>query len=254
MTRPRAGLFGSLLRSFGGGAAAQPVQPTQASTAPAKASTPAARASGDATANTRWRRLHVGCGNQRLEGWLNVDFQVLPSVDLVADASKGFGLTGLEAVFAEHFLEHLRVADALAFLLDMQRSLRPGGAIRLSTPNLDWVWATHYGTGADSELKRNQAVMLNRAFYGWHHRFLWNRELLTQAMTACGFTALTWHRHGASEREVFRGLERHETYEDAAELPHVIIVEGLKGEVDPVLLAELRSTLERDFIAHCSSH
>ena len=30
-------------------------------------------------------RLHVGCGNKRLEGWINVDVEALPEVDVVAD-------------------------------------------------------------------------------------------------------------------------------------------------------------------------
>ena len=201
-----------------------------------------------------WHRLHVGCGKERLDGWLNVDIQILPGVDLVADASRGLGLSELEAVFAEHFLEHLEVEDALAFLLDMHRSLRPDGVIRLSTPNLDWVWITHYGLHGDVALKRQQSIMLNRAFRGWHHRFLWNREMLAEAMSACGFDGLTWHRHGSSERAVFRGLERHETYEDTADLPHVIIAEAVKGAPRPARFAALRSLLEREFLAHRASH
>jgi predicted SAM-dependent methyltransferase len=204
-------------------------------------------------AQPRFRRLHMGCGKERIDGWLNVDIQILPGVDLVADATRGLGLRDLEAVYAEHFLEHLEVEDAISFLCDMHRALQADGVLRLSTPNLDWVWITHYGLHDDRERKRAQAIMLNRAFRGWHHRFLWNRELLGQTLAACGFEGITWHRHGESARAVFRGLERHETYEDTAELPHVIIAEASKGPEQPAALAALRDTLYHEYLVHRAS-
>jgi predicted SAM-dependent methyltransferase len=192
-------------------------------------------------------RLHVGCGRERLAGWLNVDIQLLPGVDLVADVTRGLGLRGVEAVFAEHFLEHLEIESALDFLLDMRRSLVPGGALRLSTPNLDWVWLTHYAVDADAERRRDGAILLNRAFHGWEHRFLWNRALLGEGLAACGFDDLRWHRHGESRRELFRGLERHETYPDEPDLPHVLVVEATRGEERLAALAALRARIARQF-------
>lgn len=190
-------------------------------------------------------RLHVGCGRERLEGWVNVDVQLFPGVvDFVADAGRGLAVRDLDAVFAEHFLEHLELDAAVAFLVDAHRALRPAAPLRLSTPNLEWVWRTHYRQHAEPEQRRRDALMLNRAFHGWEHRFLWNRALLAEALAACGFVALRWHRHGESERAQLRALERHETYPDTPELPHVLVVEATKGEQQPELLAALRRRVE----------
>jgi hypothetical protein len=218
-------------------------------TGPAAAITPAAPGSWGVPSPPR---LHVGCGRVRLEGWLNLDIQHLPGVDLVVDVNQGLHWKGVEAVYAEHFLEHLDLDRAIAFLLDVHRCLGPGGVVRLSTPNLDWVWETHYSTAAEADQRRLQALRLNRAFHGWRHRFLWNRMLLGDALIACGFRDLAWCRYGESEREVFRGLERHDTYEDRPDLPHVLIVEAEKGEADPAALAEFRSLLEREFLSFLS--
>jgi predicted SAM-dependent methyltransferase len=176
----------------------------------------------------------------------------LPGVDVVADVTRGLEFSDVEAVFAEHFLEHLRIPDAVDFLLEVHRVLRRDGALRLSTPNLDWVWVTHYavGPGVEAERKIASAVSINRGFYAWGHRFLWNRELLERALVACGFTDLRWHRYGESQRPVFQRLERHETYEDTPDLPHVLIVEAAKGDPAPAPLAALRDLLRRDFLAH----
>ena len=196
------------------------------------------------------RRLHVGAGRERMEGWINLDIQDLPGVDVVADATQGLEFQDLEAVYAEHFLEHLPVDKAVDFLAECHRVLAPGGWLRLSTPNLDWVWSTHYRLGAPAAEKVERAVMINRAFHGWRHRFLWNREILGRALAACGFDEIRWCRWGESSEELFRGIERHATYEDDDELPHVIIAEACKGEARPGELAELRGLLAREFLAH----
>ena len=195
-------------------------------------------------------RLHVGAGRARLEGWVNLDVQDLPGVDVVADVTQGLDFADVEAIYAEHFLEHLRIDDALAFLVDCHRCLVPGGRLRLSTPNLDWVWLTHYHPEAPAEVKRREAIATNRAFHGWRHRFLWNRELLAAALEAAGFDELAWCRWGESEHEVFRGIERHETYGDLPELPHVLIVEAVRGEARPRALATLRTQLEEELLRH----
>jgi predicted SAM-dependent methyltransferase len=195
-------------------------------------------------------RLHVGSGMARLEGWVNLDYQELPGVDVVCDVTKGLQFSGVEAVFAEHFLEHLALSDAVGFLEECHRALMPGGWVRLSTPNLDWVWHTHYRLDLNPEEKLTAALALNRAFHGWRHQFLWNRETLGEALAACGFDLVRWCRYGESELPVFQGIERHEIYADSSDLPHVIIVEARKGEPRADLLVPFRDRIVRDYIIH----
>ncbi|HEY3566830.1 MAG TPA: methyltransferase domain-containing protein [Thermoanaerobaculia bacterium] len=195
-------------------------------------------------------RLHIGSGNVRLPGWTNVDAQRLPGVDVVADVTRGLDFAGAEAVFSEHFLEHLAVDDALRFLLEVHRVLADGGWVRLTTPNLDWVWLTHYRLDGEAAEKREAALAINRAFRGWRHQFLWNREMLAEALAACGFEEVRWCRRGESELPFFRDLERHDTYGDSEEMPHILIVEARKGEPRPDRLRELRAAVQAGFLDH----
>lgn len=195
-------------------------------------------------------RLHIGSGRERLEGWVNVDSQALPGVDVVADVTTGLQFSNVEAIFAEHFIEHLPLDLAVAFLHEAWRVLARSAWMRLSTPNLDWVWATHYRLEADPETKRAAALQINRAFHGWRHQFLWNREMLGAALEACGFAGVRWCRYGESELPLFRGIERHESYGDTPQLPHVIIVEARKGQPRPERLAEFQALIQREFLMH----
>lgn len=198
--------------------------------------------------------LHVGCGRKRLEGWINVDLQTLPEVDHALDVTRGLPFSDVRYVFAEHFLEHLAVEDALGFLVEAYRVLAPDGWIRLSTPNLDWVWCIiDRGPGGEDEAGVRLGMVANRAFYGWQHRFVWNRPLLRTALFAAGFDGIRWCRYGESSIEAFRGVEQHEVYDDCEELPHVLIAEARKGRQRPAELARFRQRLRSGFLRYLGS-
>src|SRR5258708_3754569 len=112
-------------------------------------------------------RLHIGSGRERMEGWVNVDNQALPGVDVVADVTLGLQFSNVEAIFAEHFIEHLRIDLAVGFLREAWRVLGRGGWIRLSTPNLDWVWSTHYRLGGEPGGNSAAALRTNPALPSW---------------------------------------------------------------------------------------
>jgi hypothetical protein len=185
-----------------------------------------------------------------MAGWINVDLLPLPGVDVVADVTGGLRFSDVEAIFAEHFLEHLALDKAIGFLVEAHRVLAPGAWVRLSTPNLDWVWLTQYALQAQGDAKIDFALRLNRSFHGWGHRFLWNRDFLERALLAAGFAELTWCAYGSSPRPFFHGLERHETYDDTPETPHVLIVEARKAAPQPEALAELRGLTQTAFLDH----
>jgi predicted SAM-dependent methyltransferase len=173
-------------------------------------------------------RLHLGCGQSPIPGWVNVDVQALPGVDRVLDVRKGLPFTNVAAIFAEHFLEHLDVDEGLACLAECRRVLAPEGILRISTPNLDWVFATHYryGQWGEDAGAVSDCFQMNRAFHGWGHRFLYNRQTLVAALKSVGFGEVTMHRYGESDLPWLAGLERHEKSADTPDLPHVLIAQA----------------------------
>lgn len=163
-----------------------------------------------------------------MEGWVNIDNQQYPGVDVVLDVTMGLPFEDVEYVFAEHFVEHLSLDDARNFLRECRRVLADDGVLRLSTPNIDWVWSTHYHPGGwDSpEHSVNECFSLNRAFRGWGHQFLYNQATLEAVLRDVGFSTVTWQRYGESDDANLRGIERHETWIETEELPHVLVVEA----------------------------
>lgn len=82
-------------------------------------------------------RVHIGCGQGHLEGWINVDIHPAP---LAMNVLWGlpFADGSVSHVFVSHLLEHLYYpVDARAFLAEIKRVLRPGGVVRVVVPDIE---------------------------------------------------------------------------------------------------------------------
>ena len=200
--------------------------------------------------DSKWRdlRLHLGSGPVTIPGWVNVDNLPYPGVDLRWDLARGLPFEGVQFVFAEHFIEHLSFEQAERFVRACRAALGDDGVLRLSTPNLDWVWETSYHPhgwkdGVGDPL--HDCFVLNRAFHGWGHQFLYNVPVLTHLLQAAGFDEIRQVGYGQSSRPELQGLERHEQYPDAPGLPHIVIVEAsgrraAPAPSEPPIVAEFR--------------
>jgi len=191
--------------------------------------------------------LHLGCGPQILQGWVNIDNMQYPGVDRVLDVTKGLPFKDVSRVFAEHFIEHLAYSDALALMRECRRILRDDGVLRLSTPNLDWVWVTHYRIPMSEPEEVQACFNINRAFRGWGHQFLYNERTLRASLLDAGFANIIRCEYGESTYPELRGLERHEKSPDYGSLSHILIVEasGRGGSV-PSYVEQPRADFLRD--------
>jgi predicted SAM-dependent methyltransferase len=196
-------------------------------------------------------RLHIGSGPITIPGWTNVDIVRWPGVDVVLDIREPWPFAEVEFIFAEHFLEHLSLSDGMTFLRSCRRALRGEGILRLSTPNLDWVWLTHYKEPASMTYEERVlgCLEINRAFHGWGHRFLYNITTLERALRGAGFRYVASCRYGESPTAELRGLERHERHNDLPDSPSVVIVEAFGESAPSDDFDELIAVYVRDFAA-----
>ncbi len=189
-----------------------------------------------ATDEAKWRdvQLHLGCGPLALESWINIDNQPYAGIDFRWDLARGIPFRNARYIFAEHFIEHLSYQQGSDFMRECRAALRDDGILRLSTPNLDWVWKIAYQpaawNGEDDALR--DCFVVNRAFRGWGHQFLYNLTTLTALLQNAGFETVRALSYGESDTPALRGLERHEQYIDTPDLPHVLVVEA-SGRREP---------------------
>jgi hypothetical protein len=91
--------------------------------------------------STAPRRLHLGCGPNRAEGWLNVDISFSWATDFLDDIRtlKRIPDGWADSIYACHVLEHFDFKEAPLVLQRWGRALKPGGELRISVPDLDRI-------------------------------------------------------------------------------------------------------------------
>ena len=83
-------------------------------------------------------RLNLGCGFDKRDGYLNVDFQDFHAPDLVADVRDLSALPDghFDEVMAIDVLEHMERTESAQALAEWHRVLAPGGRLRLQVPDV----------------------------------------------------------------------------------------------------------------------
>ena len=71
---------------------------------------------------------HMGCGHQRLDGYINVDINPTEATDVTADLNEP-ELEDADGVFSHAFFEHLRRDKRVTHLQAVRGALKPGGFV-----------------------------------------------------------------------------------------------------------------------------
>lgn len=132
-------------------------------------------------------KLHLGCGDKKLEGWLNVD---LHDSDHDCDIRKlPFEDNSADEIMAIHVCEHFYITQILDILKEWYRVLKPGGTMALELPCLDKIlfhfqqgsesrytlWALY---GAPSTHKDGEPAL---------HKWCWSRKHFAALLKDAGF-------------------------------------------------------------------
>jgi len=171
-------------------------------------------------------RLAIGVWRHSLEGWLNTDLDPVEPNVLPLDATKPFPFDNdlFDYVASEHVIEHVSFAAGQHMLAESFRILKPGGRIRIATPDLqrylqlfnprltliqrrflDWVIQTFM----PDALPTYPTYALNNIFYNFGHQAIYDFTLLSAMVRNVGFEDVKAYPPGLSDCEVLRGIEMH---------------------------------------------
>lgn len=190
-------------------------------------------------------KLHLGCGDNILKGWLNTDYYPASADIPHIDATVRFPLPDdrFELVFSEHMIEHLTPAGAINMLKESLRVLRPGGRIRVSTPDLEALVAIyqkpeqplhrqylkwHAETWLQDQPLTTPAAVLNDFYRNWGHLLILDEDTLRRALEMAGFADIVRCELNVSADPGLRNLE-HEGRMPAGLLKlHTMTLEAVK--------------------------
>lgn len=189
-------------------------------------------------------KLQIGCGSNRLDGWLNVGI----SLDecwkgVYMDAGKRFPFPdeSMNYIYSEHLFEHLTYQQAQNMLKESYRVLKPGGVMRVATPDLRFLLGLYQEpekplhkeymefSVKDNGMPASPVYVISRFHTNWGHQIIYDRETLTKKLEEVGFKDITSCEVGQSVHKELNGVEAHfKVMPYEFDLLETMIVEGMK--------------------------
>jgi len=170
------------------------------------------------------RKLHLGCGGNIIDGWLNSDLFPLSNEVVHIDVTKTYPFDDetFDYVFSEHMIEHISHAQGQHMLKECFRVLKHGVKIRISTPDLSFLillyqsekselqkkyikWATE--TFIDTAPYCEDTFVINNFVRDWGHTFIYDEKILSFSLEKAGFKEITKFSLNESQDEILRNLE-----------------------------------------------
>jgi predicted SAM-dependent methyltransferase len=133
------------------------------------------------------KKLHLGCGKVRIPGYINVDIQRAPSVDVVADVrALPFEKESFDLIYACAVIEHFGRYEWPLLIDEWKTLLKPGGVLRLSTNSFD-ACVERYKT--HKNLRELLGILIGGYKDPWDkHGMIFNFEILQEALLNKGFS------------------------------------------------------------------
>ena len=84
-------------------------------------------------------KLHLGCGDKYIPGFIHIDISDAPHIDLKCDISRldNFEENSVDLIYASHVLEHFGRHEYTNVLTEWYRILKPDGELRIAVPDFE---------------------------------------------------------------------------------------------------------------------
>ncbi|MBK5969457.1 MULTISPECIES: methyltransferase domain-containing protein [Thiorhodovibrio] len=135
-------------------------------------------------------KLHLGCGTRCIPGFVHIDAQAHPHVDLVADVARLEMIPDETAdlVYASHVLEHFGRWEFRAVLAEWRRVLKPGGVLRLAVPDFAACAKLYHERGLADGLNGLIGLICGGQRDGMdYHKMIFDEPFLKHELLGLGF-------------------------------------------------------------------
>ncbi|WP_094556858.1 methyltransferase domain-containing protein [Synechococcus sp. 1G10] len=169
-------------------------------------------------------KLHIGCGNNFMSGWLNSDFHPSRPGVMHLDAAKLFPFDDniYHHVYSEHMIEHIPYEEGAYMLRECYRVMKKNSRIRIATPDLQFLIDLYRNCSSTFEAEYIEwstenfiqyapypcaGFVVNNFFRDFDHQFIYDEETLRASLSNAGFSEIKKCGLGKSEDGALQNLE-----------------------------------------------
>jgi predicted SAM-dependent methyltransferase len=191
------------------------------------------------------RKLQIGCGQNVIRVCLNTDLNPTIKIVFVYETKRlPFDDCTFDYIFCEHLIEHLKYLDGERLILECYRILKPGGKVRISTPDLRFLLELYSENKTDLQKRYitwavnsflpeigiySEVFVINNFFRAWGHKFIYDYNTLCSLLNKSGFFNIKRYAPKDSDDKNLQGIECHGTHmTDEFNCLESIVLEGKK--------------------------
>ncbi len=145
-------------------------------------------------------KLHLGCGNNNIKGWINID--KYRKSDIIDDMIilKSFKEKSIDEIYTSHAIEHIKPEDFITALKRWYKLLKVGGILIIRCPDAEYYLKRYLNISDEEKLK--DILSLKKKGYlrgifgkqtrgeGYKNRNLFTKGLLIKAVEYAGFKVI----------------------------------------------------------------
>jgi ubiquinone/menaquinone biosynthesis C-methylase UbiE len=134
-------------------------------------------------------KLHIGCGQRHIPGFVHLDIACKRHVDIVARAEcLPLRNQCCALIYASHILEHFSRNEYLYVLREWWRVLQPGGVLRLAVPDFAACARLYVANSLNRGLLDLIGLICGRQNDPYnYHNMVFDEPTLTDALRSVGF-------------------------------------------------------------------
>jgi len=164
--------------------------------------------------------LEFGAGGTKRNGWVTTDVSWRSENYLDVTATWPMADETVDFLFSDNVVEHLSLGGARVAFREACRVLKPGGILRVVTPDIGELTRAYLSTPEESDglktqlieegyLVENQVDLLRFVFQDDGHAsgYLWDKDALETELRLAGFSGVVFHAPGQSKHDQLRNLD-----------------------------------------------
>ena len=144
-------------------------------------------------------KLHLGCFQKKIHGWVNVDVRDDVNPDVVDDCAtlSKFENNSASVIYCSHLAEHFKRKDHIAVFKRWLEVLKPGGILRLAVPDMEAVTKCYLYEG---DIRPFQHMIFGSQRHDFDYHYIgFDEKFLRESLLEAGFKS--------AERYDWRGTE-----------------------------------------------
>ena len=138
-------------------------------------------------------KIHLGCGDVDLQGWINIDARNAPHVHIRTESLnlQEFQENSVSEIYLCHVLEHFSFQEVKDLLSSFHSKMHKGAVLRISVPDFSALVELYKISG---DLKKIEQPLMGGQDYKFNfHKSVFDQDFLNNLLVDAGFSeVLQW--------------------------------------------------------------